>query len=294
MIKRALFTSVVLCILLPFVGHAQDFRSVRWNRDLLIHAGIGTATYFGEITGSGDFGKINPSAVIGAEYFFTKRISVRGQFAWFRTSGDDADAKGGDDEDSRRLRNLSFASSNFEFSAMGVISLVPQGFRFEDRPRVNIHAFAGIGVMRFNPTTEYQGERYKLQPIQTEGVSYSRVTPVIPFGLGARIKLNPFYNLLIEGGYRFTFTDYMDDVSVRRYPDPATLQSDLARALSDRRAEFRPPTTIGTRGNPKTNDGYFLINVSLQYYIPFEVNKNPQKKLYNRDKYMRKKCKLKN
>lgn len=293
MIKRPLIFSVVLGILLPFVSHAQNFRTVRWNRDLLVHAGVGTATYFGEITGTGDFGKINPSAVIGAEYFFTKRVSARAQFTWFRTSGDDADAKG-NDEDSRRLRNLSFASSNFEFSAIGIINLVPQGFRFEDRPRINVHAFAGIGVMRFNPTTEYQGKRYTLQSLETEGVKYSRVTPVIPFGLGARIKVNPFYNILIEGGYRVTFTDYMDDVSVRRYPDPATLQSDLARALSDRRAEFRPPTTTGTRGNPKTNDGYFLVNVSLQYYIPFEVRKNPQKKLYSRDKYLRKKCKLRN
>jgi hypothetical protein len=293
MIKRTLISSIVLGILLPFIGHAQNFRTVRWNRDLLVHAGVGTATYFGEITGSGDFGKLNPSAVLGAEYFFTKRISARGQFAWFRTSGDDADAPA-NDEDSRRTRNLSFASSNFEFSAIGVISLIPKGFRFEDRPGINLHAFAGVGVMRFNPTTEYQGERYALQPIETEGVHYSRVTPVIPVGLGARIKINPFYNLLIEGGYRFTFTDYMDDVSVKRYPDPVTLKSDLARALSDRRAEYAPPTTMGTRGNPDTNDGYFLVNVSLQYYIPFEANKNPQKKLYSRDKYMRKKCKLKN
>lgn len=291
--EKNIVAVVAFIILVPFFGQAQDFRAVRWNRDLMVNLGVGTSTYFGEITGSNDFGKINPSAIVGAEYFFTKRISARAQFAWFRTSGDDADAPG-TDEDSRRVRNLSFASSNFELSAIGIINLVPHGFRFEDRPGVNVHAFAGVGVMRFNPTTEYQGTRYALQPLETEGVNYSRVTPVIPVGLGARIKLSPFYNLLIEGGYRFTFTDYMDDVSARRYPDPATLKSDLSRALSDRRGEIADPTTTGTRGNPKTNDGYFLLNVSLQYYIPFEVNKNPQKKLYNRDKYLRKKCKLKN
>jgi hypothetical protein len=291
--KRNIVSVVAFILFMPFLGQGQDFRSVRWNRDLMVNLGIGTSTYFGEITGSGDLGKLNPSVILGAEYYFTKRFSARGQFAWFRTSGDDADAPG-NEEDGRRPRNLSFASGNFEFSAIGIFNLVPQGFRFEDRPGVNLHAFAGVGVMRFNPTTEYLGKRYTLQPIETEGVSYSRVTPVIPVGLGARIKLSPFYNLLIEGGYRFTFTDYMDDVSTRRYPDPASLQSDLARALSDRRAEYAPPTTSGTRGNPDTNDGYFLLNVSLQYYIPWEVNKNPQKKLYNRDKYLRKKCKLRN
>ena len=133
---------------------------------------------------------------------------------------------------------------------------------------------------------------YALQPLETEGVKYSRTQPVIPVGLGVRVKLDPFFNILLEGGYRFTFTDYLDDVSIHRYPDPATLKSDLSRALSDRRSEigYDLPYNKGVRGNPKENDGYFLLNATLQYYLPKEIFRNSQRKLYNskRKAYYRK------
>lgn len=282
--KKIVLLLVAVGMVLPIVSRAQGFRMVRRNRDLMLNVGLGTAKYYGEMTNPGELGKIKPSVIVGAEYYFSRRISGRAQFAWFQTSGDDADAG-----DSRRVRNLSFTSNNFELTAIGVVGLIPQGFRFYDRPGFNLHAFAGIGVMRFNPVAEYNGKKYALQTLATEGVSYSRITPVVPFGLGARIKVNPFTNVLIEGGYRLTFTDYMDDVSARLYPDPATLKSDIARALSDRRAEYQEfdPTRPGIRGNPETNDGYFLLNVSLQYYIPYELNKNSQRKLYDRRRYQR-------
>ncbi len=49
--------------------------------------------------------------------------------------------------------------------------------------------------------------------------------------------VNPFFNVLIEGGYRITFTDYLDDISSKGYTNPALLKSDLSRALADRRQE---------------------------------------------------------
>lgn len=99
---------------------------------------------------------------------------------------------------------------------------------------------------------------------------------------------DPFLNIIIEGGYRLTFTDYLDDVSSERYPnDPSILKSDLSREMSDRRRERDPSYPIqpglGKRGNPDNNDGYFLMNVKVQYYLPTEIfSKNNQRKLYNK------------
>ncbi len=211
--------------------------------------------------------------------YFNSRLSARAELTWFQICGNDKDA-----DDDRTERNLSFKSGNIELSVMGAVNLTPMGVRFYQRSAFNFHAFAGIGVLYFNPKAEYKGKTYALQPLQTEGKKYSRIQPVIPLGIGARIKLDPFFNILVEAGYRITFTDYLDDASIRRYPAAATLKNDLARALSDRRVEIdtQPgrPTEVGVRGNPKENDGYFIANITLQYYLPKMVFEN-YNKLYN-------------
>ena len=265
--------------LAPYLAEAQSFYAIRRNRNLLLGVGSGTANYLGEMVNPGEFGTLKPNFTVSAEYYWTDRISTRAQLTWFQISGDDSKA-----DDDRQERNLSFTSSNIELSAIGVINLTPLGPRFYQRPNINLHAFLGIGLLRFNPKTNYDGEKVALQPLQTEVVKYSRIQPVIPMGLGARIKLDHFFNLLLEGGYRVTFTDYLDDVSVKRYPDPATLKSDLARALSDRRPEIgtqpERPQEVGVRGNPEKNDGYFIANITVQYYFPKEIFRRNQQKLY--------------
>src|SRR5688572_15971236 len=276
--KLAIFVLIGLTTI-PFVGYSQSFFALRRDRNFLVSVGTGTATYKGEMVNPGDFGRLRPNVAFGAEYYMNSRLSLRAELTYFQLRGSDKDA-----DDDRWERNLSFKSGNVELAVMGAINLTPMGLRFYQRSAFNIHAFAGIGVLYFNPKAEYQGKTYALQPLQTEGKKYSRIQPVIPVGIGARIKLDPFFNILIEGGYRFTFTDYLDDVSIRRYPDGATLKSDLSRRLSDRRPEIgtQPdnPTQVGVRGNPKENDGYVILNVTLQYYLPKLIFAN-YNKLYN-------------
>jgi len=215
----------------------------------------------------------------GAEYYMNSRISIKGELTYFQLRGSDKDA-----DDDRQERNLSFKSGNIELSVMGAINLSPIGIRFYQRSNLNFHAFAGIGVLYFNPKAELNGKTYALQPLQTEGKNYSRFQPVIPIGLGARIKLDPFFNILVEGGYRFTFTDYLDDVSRSRYLATSSFTDPIAAQLSDRRPEIgtQPdnPTQVGRRGNPEEKDGYVIMNITLQYYLPKMVFQN-YNKLYN-------------
>ncbi|HET6544422.1 MAG TPA: DUF6089 family protein [Chryseolinea sp.] len=276
--KLAIFVLIGF-MTIPFVGYSQSFFAMRRDRNFLVSVGTGVAAYKGEMVNPGDFGRARPNVAFGAEYYMNSRLSLRAELTYFQLRGNDKDA-----DDDRWERNLSFKSGNIELSVMGAINLSPMGIRFYQRSALNFHAFAGIGVLYFNPKAELDGKTYALQPLQTEGKKYSRFQPVIPLGLGARIKLDPFFNILVEGGYRFTFTDYLDDVSIRRYPDGATLKSDLSRRLSDRRPEIgtQPdnPTKVGVRGNPKEKDGYVIMNITLQYYLPKMVFQN-YNKLYN-------------
>jgi hypothetical protein len=40
-------------------------------------------------------------------------------------------------------------------------------------------------------------------------------------------------------------------------------------------------TTMGRRGNPDKDDNYMLLNLKVQYYLPYQVfGKSSQRKLY--------------
>lgn len=275
---------VFIITVIPFFADAQSFYAVRRNRNLLVSFGTGIANYKGEMVNPGSLGKIKPNIAVGLEYYVTPRISARAQLTWFQIAGDDRLAN-----DDRVERNLHFRSNSYEMSISGAVNLTPMGQRYYQRSRINFHAFAGAGLLRFNPKAEYQGKWIALAPLETEGVKYSRQQPILLGGLGARLKINPFFNLVVEGGYRMTFTDYLDDVSSEHYKDPATLKSDLSRALADRRRERDPdyPINRGQRGNPSSNDGYFIGNITLQYYVPTEIFRNAQRQMYRRQRHPR-------
>jgi Outer membrane protein beta-barrel domain len=280
--KRFLFLLGLVLVLFADFANAQSFYAIRRPRTIIGSFGTGTSSYFGELKNDGDYIDARPSVNLGLQIFLNRRISVRSEITWFQLAGTDTKAN-----DDRVERNLSFKANNFEINVAGLINLTPHGRRYYQRPMLNFYGFVGIGLIYSNPTAEYQGETVSLRDLQTEGISYSAFHPVVPFGLGMRIKSGPFFNIAIEGGYRLAFTDYLDDVSIKRYPDPAILGSDLSRALSDRRRERDPDYPIfpgvGVRGNPTTNDGYFLLNVKLEYYLPFDLfqGRSPQQKTFN-------------
>ena len=265
------------------VANAQSFYSVRRERSLILVAGTGSSTYFGELANDGDYidAKLNVNA--GLQYFFGNHISARAEITWFSLKGSDAIAG----DPGRIPRNLSFNSNNYEISGTAAFSLFSNKDRFYRRPGINIYGFAGLGFIFFNPTTEYKGDKVALRPLETELVAYNRFGIVIPYGLGVRLKVTPIFNISIEGGYRTTFTDYLDDVSTT-HKDPSKFTDPLAAALSDRRPEIGLPLAADgyIRGNPDTNDGYMLVNAKLEYYLPMDFSRRSS---YNPGNYKKKK-----
>jgi len=278
--KRTVFFGLMVMVVLPELASAQSFFAMRRQRSLILVGGIGTSSYFGELANPGAYVQGNPNVHAGLQYYLSRKIAVRVEAAWFQLSGSDSKAT---PESGRQQRNLSFHENNFELSAVGVYNFLPQGRSFYQRPDFNIYAFGGIGLMYFNPTTEYQGQKYQLAPQHTELVSYSQLIPVIPLGLGVRFKIGPFMNLSVEGGFRKTFTDYLDDVSTVHH-DASKFPNSLSYALSDRGPEVgaAPAAEGAIRGNPKTDDAYMLYSVKLEYYLPvnFLQGGNGQQKTF--------------
>ena len=271
---------VLVVLIIGSYANAQSFYAARKERSLLLIVGTGSSTYFGEMADDGHYFDARATFNLGAQYYLNNKFSLRSEVTWFTLKG--ADAKSKQPEDGRVNRNLSFSSNNYEINVSGVVSLLPQGRRFYQRPSFNLYAFGGIGLLYYNPTAEYQGQKHALRPLETEHVHYSSFTMVIPFGAGARFKISPLANISIEGGFRKTFTDYLDDVSTVHYAQ-SSFTDPIAAALSDRRPEIGLPVAApGTvRGNPQYKDAYFLLTAKLEYYLPAQFGgPNNSKKLY--------------
>lgn len=270
---------VIALVIIANLTFAQSFYAIRKDRAAILVVGTGTSTYFGELANPGDYIDAKPNINAGLQYYFTPRISARAEVTWFTLEGSDSKA----DDISRKERNLSFKSDNVEVGFTGAVNLFPNGNRYYRRPYFNIYGFGGVGFIYFNPKAEYQGKKYALQPLNTEGADYSRIGLVLPFGLGARLKAGPNFNISLEGGYRKTFTDYLDDVS-NVHLGPSAFTDPIAAALSDRRPEFGKTTVpAGTqRGNPSNNDGYFLLNVKVEYYLPWDFGGNGSGRTYSK------------
>ncbi len=215
-----------------------------------IGGSIGIANYFGDLApnariASTDIKFTRPSIHFYAMHRFHPRVSARGTFGWSRIKGDDfvSQNPGSQDAKFRYIRNLHFRNDIVELTASGVVDLFENRGTFLKRPELVPYIFAGLGMIYHNPRAqtpenfgEKGGEWVSLQPLETEGVSYSRVQFVIPAGIGVRYRMADRLDFAFEIGFRYSFTDYLDDVS-GDYPDPANLSSDLSRVMSNRTGE---------------------------------------------------------
>ncbi len=286
--KKTATLTLIFILLATAVTWSQSFYNFGRQRDIIASVGGGFTAYFGDINEKGDKFDTPANVSLGLQYFVRPRVSIRSELSWYRLAGDDAEA----DVEGRIRRNLKFESNNWELNFVGMVSLLENGRRFYQRPALNPYLFGGIGLTYFNPKGEVPdnyitgdgvngtaipldnaGDMVALQPHNTEGADYNRVAIVVPFGGGLRIKAGPFFNIALEGGYRLTFNDYLDDVSTN-YRDQADFGNDYeAAAMADRRPEIGltrlEPGHI--RGDDSDNDGYMFYQLKLEFYLPTHI-----------------------
>jgi hypothetical protein len=126
--------------------------------------------------------------------------------------------------------------------------------------------YLGIGTVRYNPQADYQGDRYNLRPLTTEGEDkpYAKSAMSIPYGVGIKYNISGKWNLIADLGYRQPNTDYLDDVS-GTYPNPAKLPSDLARTLSNRSAADANTLIGSQRGDGRGRDTYLFLQFTVSF-----------------------------
>lgn len=276
--KKFYLLTCVIVVAISIAAEAQSLYAMRRDRSLIAVAGLNTSTYYGDLKDDSDVIDAKPSLSLGLMTSITRQVNIRSEFSWVTLSGRDEESS----DEGKTTRNLSFTSSNYEFNVSGVFNLISHRGRFYQRPNYNLYGFIGVGALYFNPKATLNGQKYALQPLQTEGVKYGRFAFIIPFGGGAKIKLTPFINLALEVGWRKTFTDYIDDVSTE-FVDNASFSDPIARQLADRRPEIGLPVLEDghKRGDPSKKDAYMLLTLKAEYYLPYQLG-NQSRKLYNR------------
>ncbi|MBC8173784.1 MAG: hypothetical protein H7X71_07755 [Chitinophagales bacterium] len=153
--------------------------------------------------------------------------------------------------------------------------------------------YTGVNWFHFNPTTEYNGVTYELQPLGTEGQGTSAFpdrTPYalsqvsIPMGAGLKYAVSRTFNIALSFTANKTFTDYIDDVSTT-YVDETTLTAEngaLSFELSNRTDEYLnseplPYDEFHPRGNPAYKDWYGYGGITLSYNLIFEKTRGSYK-----------------
>ncbi|MFM9008991.1 MAG: hypothetical protein ACKORE_10475, partial [Bacteroidota bacterium] len=222
-------------------------------------------------------------------YKIAQNFSLHSHLTYGHVRGDDKLTE----EFFRNNRNLNFKSDIFEFNLNFEAALLNQRqggiYRLRGVKRLttyetSIYAFTGIGVFRFNPKGELNGEWYRLQPLGTEGQGlsparerYDLVQICVPMGIGARYFFNRRMGVGFEFGIRKTFTDYIDDVSKTYYDNEAIKQKygQVAALLADPSKSSLNGTDADDvitapgqqRGDPRDNDAYMFAIISIHYKL---------------------------
>jgi hypothetical protein len=282
--KKALFT----LLLIPFFVQAQKHE---------ISIGYGSGLYYGDLNAQNDekyalnpfteFTKKNlrPSYCVGYRYYFEGMFSLALRGSYLHLGASDADNQGTDlDNLYKHYRNLSFYTDVMEASASVAFEPFRTGKRWKNRNfLLSPYAEIGLGIFKFNPKTNLAGQEIELRPLYTEGQgliagtqTYSLYQMSQPISLGIKCyTANRKFSFAVEACYRFTSTDYLDDVS-HQYVDPSifsALSSDkqtLAIQLNNRSAEADPTGTISSgyyagqiRGNNRRYDAFMTIQAKI-------------------------------
>ena len=274
MIMKRLFVILLACVV-TINSKAQMVESYVQEGEFGI--GIGAAHYFGDLNTRAALNK--PKFSAGA--FFRKQF---GNYIGLKIAANYAQIGYSDiysQNETQKRRNLSFNSNIWELSVSGdfnFFKFYPGISGFTYTPYVSL----GVGVFSYDPYAYLAKQKYFLRPIGTEGQGsaaypdrkpYSSMAVCFPIALGFKYNLNEKTNMFIEAGYRFTNTDYLDDVSTTYAPDAFSPlpngQLSAGQLLSDR--SYETGTSIGIkgrqRGNSTQKDGYVIAQVGISFNL---------------------------
>jgi len=227
---------------------------------------MGGSQYFGDLNEHYGFQTIAPAGGIYVRRRMNPYIALKLVANYTKVSYNDSY----NSDPYEKERNLNFASPVAELAAQAEFNF----FKFvtgDPLYRFTPFLTGGIGAFYYNPYTTYQGQRFYLEPLGTEGQNvglggkYSNFSACFPIGAGVKFWIVSGVNLTVEVADRLTLTDYLDDVSgvyagTNNFPP-----NSIAAILQDRSANQALGQQGKQRGNTSSYDQYMLGMVSISW-----------------------------
>lgn len=224
---------------------------------------LGTAGYIGDLNAS----PFKPSGESVGFFFkrnFNGYLGLKLSYQYYKIGGADSTSS----SSQLQGRNLSFTDGLNELSLRGefnFMKFIPD----VTKSRYTPYIYLGVGFTSFAPRTMYGGAEISLRTLRTEGQAsaYRTNTVVIPYGAGIKYNFSGKWTIGAELGYRYTFTDYLDDVS-GLYAPQSKLPNNLSVALADRSGERTHVYTGAAgsqRGDLRPRDIYGFFGFTLSY-----------------------------
>lgn len=237
---------------------------------------VGAAHYFGDLNTRASISRPKPALGL----FFRKQF---GNYVGLRLAAHYAQLGYSDiysTNEYHQKRNLSFNTNIWEIAAMGdfnFFKFLPNNPDYVFTPYITL----GVGVVSYDPYAYLASKKEFLRPLGTEGQlvgyngrkQYGTLAVVVPFGAGVKYNLSEKINISFEVSHRYTFTDYLDDVSttyvgIDKFSD---IGATNARLLQDRSYEIDPNNILGIegrqRGTSKQKDQYLIAEIGVSFNI---------------------------
>jgi len=292
-------TPLLALVLVAPAADAQQFTKRKQYNSVGVT--LTAMNYFGDITPKPSipslrFGATRPNLGVTITHRFTPIISARAGLSYGRITGSDTKAADQNDADAkyRYNRNMNFRNDIAELSVVGIVDLIPNRNTYIKRPDFVPYVFGGVAGYAGNPKGEVtddnsqglsKGSFIALQPLKTEGKAYNKAGIAIPFGIGARYKLNKSFDLGFEVGFRKTFNDYLDDVSTNYVASKSALSPGAAQYFGWDITGGGTAGVAGTwgegeqagyqRGKSDEDDWYVQAGFTLNYILAPRV-KSPK------------------
>ncbi|HEY0651588.1 MAG TPA: DUF6089 family protein [Chryseosolibacter sp.] len=239
---------------------------------------LSALNYYGDLAPkpsrfSTDISFTRPALGFTFAHRFGPRYTLQAAFMYGTLRGSDSESANQEDSSNgvfRYQRNLSFRNRIKELSITAHFDLFQNQATYISRVRWTPYAYIGLAGFHHNPQAQAPatdlngnplpeaGQWVDLKPLGTEGQNgslaptdvnagikpYKLIQIAIPFGLGARFRINEVMDFSAELGFRYLFTDYIDDVS-QNYVDLSVFDgNELARAMSYRTNEVVPASSL--------------------------------------------------
>jgi hypothetical protein len=256
MFRNTIFIIVSLIISSTLIAQPNAI-----NHEGELGISLGAAHYFGDM----NKGRVNrPKPAIGL--FYRKQF---GNYLALRAHAHFAQLGYADKYNTtpfERQRNLSFFTDLQEFSVQGdfnFFKFLPGSKDYRFTPYVTF----GVGFFHFDPEARLPGisNPWDIKERKLEGQldEYSSNAISFPIGMGIKYNFYRKFNIGLEVGYRFTNTDYLDDVSTR-YAGANTFTDPFDYLLQDRSLTLPMLGEAGKqRGFSAQKDRYVFAELTL-------------------------------